>query len=97
MIREKFILFQLIMVTYLKTISIFFIFMEQRPAENMKLDELKEKIDDAGLSTIQANAASDIITRCPEGGCYLGCSGGCYEACNSGCAYGCATSSVTNK
>ena len=33
----------------------------------MKLDELKEKIDDAGLSTIQANAASDIITRCPEG------------------------------
>ncbi len=52
----------------------------------MKLDELKEKIGNAGLLFSETdNHPDDIVLLC------WSCDGGCQTNCSSGCATGCTS------
>ena len=56
----------------------------------MKIDELKAKVDEAGLLLGRTADEGGIIPLC-SGPCSSSCSSGCANACSDKCTWGCVT------
>ncbi|MGP1529513.1 MAG: hypothetical protein ACTTI3_04135 [Treponema sp.] len=65
----------------------------------MKIDELKAKVDEAGLNDGRIPDGGEIVPLCfwsCHSGCNSVCSSGCTSSqCSNGCTWGCAVFGTT--